>query len=124
VLFLKSGAGYYATIAMTVAVTVLLGFLVERLVVRRVADSDWLTLFTATLGVYYIMHGVAGWIWGRDTKAFPVTFDPTPVKLFGTIVSEGHLINMAWAAGIGLVLYVFFRYTRQGIAMRAVTDDP
>ena len=124
VVFLKMGLNYYATIAMTVAATMLLGIVVERLVMRPIADSSWLTLFTATLGVYYIMHGLAGWIWGRDTKAFPVTFDPTPIKLFGTIVSEGHLINMAWAAGIGLILFVFFKFTKQGIAMRAVTDDP
>ena len=124
IMFLKSGLGYYATIAMTVASTIVLGIVVERLVMRPIADSDWLTLFTATLGVYYIMHGVAGWIWGRDTKAFPVTFDPTPIHVFGTIVSEGHLINMAWAAGIGVVLFLFFKFTKQGIAMRAVTDDP
>ncbi len=101
-----------------------LGVLTERIVMRPIADSDWLTLFTATLGVYYILHGVAGWIWGRDTKAFPVTFDPTPVHILGTIVSEGHLINMAWVGAIGVLLYVFFKYTKQGIAMRAVTDDP
>ena len=124
IVFLKSGLNYYATIAMTVAATMLLGIVVERLVMRPIADSDWLTLFTATLGVYYIMHGVAGWIWGRDTKAFPVTFDATPIRVFGTIVSEGHLINMAWAAGIGVVLFLFFKFTKQGIAMRAVTDDP
>lgn len=124
VLFLKSGLNYYATIAATVAFTVLLGIVVERLVMRPIADSDWLTLFTATLGVYYIMHGVAGWIWGRDTKAFPVTFNPTPVEIFGVIISEGHLINMGWAGAIGVVLFLFFRYTKQGIAMRAVTDDP
>jgi len=124
VLFLKSGLNYYATIAATVAFTVLLGIVVERLVMRPIADSDWLTLFTATLGVYYIMHGVAGWIWGRDTKAFPVTFNPTPVEIFGVIISEGHLINMGWAGAIGVVLFIFFRYTKQGIAMRAVTDDP
>lgn len=124
VLLLKSGANYYVTIAATVLFTVALGILVERLVMRPIADSDWLTLFTATLGVYYIMHGVAGWIWGRDTKAFPVTFDPTPIHFFGVIVSEGHLINMAWAASIGVVLFLFFRFTKQGIAMRAVTDDP
>lgn len=124
IVFLKSGLNYYATIVMTVASTMLLGIIVERLVMRPIADSDWLTLFTATLGVYYIMHGVAGWIWGRDTKAFPVTFDPTPIHMFGTIVSEGHLINMAWAGGIGIVLFLFFKFTKQGIAMRAVTDDP
>lgn len=115
---------YYLALAAVVVACIMIGILTERLVMRPVADSDWLTLFTMTLGVYYILHGVAGWIWGRDTKAFPVTFDPTPLEIFGAIVSYGHLINMGWAVLIGLILYVFFRYTKQGIAMRAVTDDP
>lgn len=118
------GLGYYPSLALVVLATMLLAVLIERVVMRPIADSDWLTLFTATLGVFYILHGVAGWLWGRDTKAFPVTFDPTPVEILGAVVSEGHLINMAWAAAIGIVLYLFFKFTKQGIAMRAVTDDP
>lgn len=125
ILFINDfGLGYYTTIAVVVLCTMALGVLTERLVMRPIADTDWLTLFTATLGVFYILHGLAGWLWGRDTKAFPVTFDPTPVHLFGTVISEGHLFNMGWAAAIGLVLFVFFRFTKQGVAMRAVTDDP
>jgi branched-chain amino acid transport system permease protein len=124
ILLKQFGLNYYFALALTVVGVTLLGIVVERLVMRPIANSDWLTLFTATLGVYYILHGLAGWLWGRDTKAFPVTFDPTPVHVAGTIVSEGHLINMAWAAAIGLVLFLFFRFTKQGIAMRAVTDDP
>ena len=80
VIMLKSGLTYSQTLACTVAFTILLGVFVERLVMRPIADADWLTLFTATLGVYYITHGIAGWIWGRDTKAFPSTFDPTFVQ--------------------------------------------
>ena len=123
--FLKNfELNYFVAFALTVICIMGLGVLTERIVMRPIADSDWLTLFTATLGVYYILHGVSGLFWGRDTKAFPITFDPTPVHVFGTIISEGHLINMAWVAGIGVVLYVFFKYTKQGVAMRAVTDDP
>ena len=118
------GANYYFALAGAVVGCIGLGILVERLVMRQIADSDWLTLFTATLGMYYILHGVAGHLWGRDTKAFPITFDPTPIEIIGGIISQGHLVNMAWAAGIGLVLFVFFKFTKQGIAMRAVTDDP
>lgn len=117
------GFNYFAALGLTVVGVTLLGVLVERLVMRPIADADWLTLFTATLGVYYILHGIAGWLWGRDTKAFPVTFDPTPLHVFGTIVSQGHLINMVWASAIGLMLFLFFKFTKQGIAMRAVTDD-
>lgn len=124
ILLKQFGLNYYFALALTVLGVTMLGVLVERIVMRPIANSDWLTLFTATLGVYYILHGLAGWLWGRDTKAFAVTFDPTPKHILGTIVSEGHLLNMAWAAGIGLVLFLFFKYTKQGIAMRAVTDDP
>lgn len=125
IVFLKKfQLNYYLMLPLVILCSMLLGVLVERLVMRPIADTDWLTLFTATLGVYYILHGVAGWIWGRDTKAFPVTFDAKPVSVFGTLVSEGHLVNMGWALCIGLVLFLFLKYTKQGIAMRAVTDDP
>ncbi|MHA1601192.1 MAG: branched-chain amino acid ABC transporter permease, partial [Alphaproteobacteria bacterium] len=123
--FLKEfGLNYYATILLVVGCCILLGIGIERLVMRPIANSDWLTLFTTTIGVYYILHGVAGWIWGRDTKAFPITFDPTPVDIFGALISQGHLYNMGWALAIGGGLYCFFTFTKQGIAMRAVTDDP
>ena len=115
---------YYVALALSVICIMGLGVLTERLVMRPIADADWLTLFTATLGVYYILHGISGYLWGRDTKAFPVTFDPTPVDILGAVISEGHLINMAWVTAIGVVLFLFFRYSKQGIAMRAVTDDP
>src|ERR1700745_1505014 len=78
-LFIKQfGMNYYVSLGLTVICVVLLGVIVERIVLRPTADSDLPPLFTATLGVYYILHGLAGWLWGRDTKAFPVTFDPTP----------------------------------------------
>ncbi len=125
IIFLKEwGLNYFAMLLLVVACCMLLGFCVERIIMRPVADSDWLTLFTTTIGVYYILHGFAGWIWGRDTKAFPVSFDPTPVDLYGALISKGHLYNMAVALLIGGILWWFFTKTKHGIAMRAVTDDP
>jgi len=125
IVFLKVlGLNYFFALTLTVLSVMALGVLTERLVMRWIADSDWLTLFTATLGVYYILHGAAGYLWGRDTKAFPVTFEAEPVDIMGVLVSQGHLINMAVAACIGAALYIFFNYTKHGVAMRAVTDDP
>ena len=125
IIFLKEwGMNYFAMLALVVLCCMALGGFVERVVMRPVADSDWLTLFTTTIGVYYILHGMAGWIWGRDTKAFPVSFEATPVEVFGALISKGHLYNMAVALLIGGVLWTFFTKTKQGIAMRAVTDDP
>jgi branched-chain amino acid transport system permease protein len=112
-----------ATLVAIVAVT-LLAVAVQRLIMRPIEQADWLTLFTATLGVFYILHGVAGWIWGRDTKAFPALFSSAPVSVGGTLISQAHLFNMAVAAAVGGVLFLFFRFTKPGIAMRAITEDP
>lgn len=113
------GASLVAIIAVT-----LLAVGVERLIMRPLEQADWLTLFTATLGVFYILHGVAGWIWGRDTKSFPALFPSAPVSVFGTLISQAALFNMLIAAAVGGCLYVFFRFTKPGIAMRAITEDP
>ncbi len=124
ILLKQFGLNYYATIALVVGCCMLLGVLVERIVMRPIAKADWLILMAATLGVYYILHGLAGWLWGRDTKAFPVPFDPTPVHIMGAVISKGHLANIGWAVAIGCAIYYFLKHTRHGIAMRAVTDDP
>jgi branched-chain amino acid transport system permease protein len=117
------GSLLVGTLVAIVAVT-LLAVAVERLIMRPIAKADWLTLFTATLGVFYILHGVAGWMWGRDTKAFPALFSSAPVSVGGTLISQAHLFNMAVAAAVGGALYLFFRFTKPGIAMRAITEDP
>ena len=114
------GLNYYVAVPLVVIAVMGIGVIVERVVMRPLADSDWLILFHATLGVYFILHGLSGWLWGRDTKAFPITFDPTPIELVGAIVSKGHLINVSWTIGIGLVLYLFFRYTKQRRFIRTI----
>jgi branched-chain amino acid transport system permease protein len=117
------GSLIVATLVTIVAVTAL-AIVVERLVMRPIEGADWLTLFTATLGVFYILHGVAGWIWGRDTKSFPPLFSSAPISVGGTLISQAHLFNMLIAALVGGMLYLFFRFTKPGIAMRAITEDP
>ena len=117
------GSLLVGTLVAIVAVT-LLAVAVQRLIMRPIEQADWLTLFTATLGVFYILHGVAGWIWGRDTKSFPALFSSAPVSVGGTLISQAHLFNMAVAAAVGGALFLFFRFTKPGIAMRAITEDP
>src|SRR5580704_11972899 len=86
--------GLLATMAITVVAITVLAIAVERLIMRPIEHADWLTLFTATLGVFYILHGVAGWLWGRDTKSFPALFPSAPVSIGGTLISKAHLFNM------------------------------
>lgn len=119
----RLGVGLVGATVVALVAVILLAIAVERLVMRPLEQADWLTLFTATLGVFYILHGVAGWLWGRDTKAFPALFPAEPVTIAGILVSQAHLYNLLSATLVGALLYGFFRFSKPGIAMRAVTDD-
>jgi branched-chain amino acid transport system permease protein len=69
------------------------------------------------------LNSVAGWIYTYTIKAFPSPFPKEP--LFGIRYMSAHELG---AIGITLVvlatLYLFFRYTPLGLAMRAVAQNP
>ena len=120
---MNSGLSYIQAIIIAVIGVVVLAVVMQVLVMRWIEEADWLTLFSATLGVYYVLHGVSGLLWGRDTKAFPDPFPKDPVNIFGAMISKGNLMVMAVALLVGAALFLFLKYTNQGIAMRAMKED-
>jgi len=122
-LMMQKGMGFVPAVVISIAGVAILAFLMERLVMRWIENADWLTLFTATLGVFYILHGVAGLLWGRDTKPFPDPFPKDPLGIVGAMISKGHLLIIGVAILVGGLLFLFFKYTKQGIAMQALKED-
>ncbi len=108
---------------VAIVTTAILAVVVDRLTIRPMKNASMLSLMIATLGVYMILHGVAGAIWGRDTKAFPSPLPSDPVSVNGVVIGQGHLWILAFGFIISAVLFVFFRYTTAGLAMRATAED-
>ncbi len=101
----------------------ILGWLIERVVLRPLIAQPILSLITVTLGVAYFLEGLVVFIWPMSVAALPRLFPSEPVHIAGAVVSQEYL----WIAGISLlvfaVLSVFYRYHKMGIAMRATADD-
>ena len=98
------------------------GLVLERLA-RRLADAQPAMAVVATVGVALAVQGALEWKYGIR-KDFPSFFPAGSVRLADVDVSYSQLITV----GIGLVsvtgLFLFFRFTRVGLAMRAVVDNP
>ena len=75
----------------------------------------------ATIGLWMIFHHAAGWIWGYDPVRFPSLFSPDPVDIFGARVAQNSLGIIGVSLLVMVLLYLFFEYTRTGIAMRAAS---
>jgi branched-chain amino acid transport system permease protein len=106
-----------------VAFAFVLGVVIERVVIRPVENAPVLAVVVVFIALLVILNSVAGWIYSYTIKTFPSPF-PTG-GVFGTKLLSPHELG---AIGVTLVvlvlLYLFFRFTPLGLAMRAAAQNP
>ncbi|WP_131744832.1 branched-chain amino acid ABC transporter permease/ATP-binding protein [Frankia sp. Cppng1_Ct_nod] len=100
------------------------GLLFERL--ARAIDGASLALRVAsTIGILLIVQTAAVLIYGTAQDRRVPQFLPTDiVRIGGTNVTYAQIITFAIALAATVALYVFFRLSRLGVAMRAVVESP
>lgn len=107
-----------------VGLSVPLGWAIERLALRPSLRQPPFNAFIITLGVGIILKSAAGFLWSHDEFPAPSLFPQRGIHLGGVVVTPLNLGTIAVALGIMAVLFAFFRYTRLGLAMRAVCERP
>jgi branched-chain amino acid transport system permease protein len=120
---LERGVPFWASLLLALAVMVLLGLAIERTVLRPLINKPPITLFMATLGLSYVIEGVAQLVWGTQVHGLDLGIDDKPFELAGILISKFDLVAAGIAAAMVTLLTGFFRYTRIGLAFRAAADD-
>ncbi|MGP0094212.1 MAG: branched-chain amino acid ABC transporter permease [Xanthobacteraceae bacterium] len=120
---IEAGFPYWEAFAITLAASFLAGVLLERLVVRPVAKRSDLAVVVVFIGLLVIFNSVAGWIWTYSVKTYPTPFSAEylPGNKYITSHEIGSLLIMLVELA---ALYVFFRFTSLGLAMRAAAYNP
>jgi branched-chain amino acid transport system permease protein len=119
----ERGVPFALALLLTFALMVLLGLVIERAVLRPLVNQPPITLFMATLGLSYVIEGVAQLVWGTQVHALELGIADEPLQFLGIMVSTFDLFAAATAGVMVALLSAFFRYTRVGLAFRAVADD-
>lgn len=119
----ERGVPFALALVLTFALMVALGLVIERTVLRPLVNQPPITLFMATLGLSYVIEGVAQLVWGTQVHALELGIADEPLQFLGIMVSTFDLFAAATAAVMVALLSAFFRYTRVGLAFRAVADD-
>ncbi len=127
--FIAAGAGdlgglpFWPSALLAVLGMVVLGFGIERVVLRPMIGRPVISVIMATIGLAAVLRGFATLVFGAGTRAinmpvgdFPILLGPVslpPVQLVGAGVSLVFLAGFSW----------FFLKSRVGVAMRAVADS-
>lgn len=109
---------------VAVAVTVVVGMVVERLAIRPVRHAPATTKLIATLGVLTVINGVLLQIYGSDPKSARLIFPNESLQIGDVRVAYQQVAVLVIAVASALSISWFLRRARFGVAIRAVADDP
>lgn len=121
------GMPLWAAALVALVVMVVLGLVVEKFVLRPLVAQPEISLFMATIGLSFVIDGLAQIIWGSTAMKLDLGVEDMPLESLmdkaNIAVSQFDLLAAGVAAVLVSGLAVFFSKTKVGRALRAVADD-
>jgi len=108
---------------VAVAASALLGFILERVVIRHAISATHFDVLIITLGLSLMLRSAAGLAWTHDEFPFPSFFSNRPLAVGPIRVAPVSLGIIGASLALMLALGALFRWTRLGRAMRAVAQN-
>ncbi|CAO3427894.1 branched-chain amino acid ABC transporter permease [Azospirillum endophyticum] len=116
------GMPYWAAFVAAVVVSFIAGVAIERALFRPLQNASVMVQLAGFIALFLIVNSTAGLLWGYTVKVFPSPFGGG--SSFVGLIS-GHQLGMVAITLILLaLLFLFFRFTRVGLAMRAAATQP
>ncbi len=110
-------------VIVAVVLAAVIGVLIEQLVLRPLIGEPVISVIMVTIGLSSLLRAIVGAIWGTTPRPAPQFLPTDTVTILGANVSVDRIWAFILAITFFIILTLFFRYSREGIAMRAVADD-
>ena len=114
----------YLAIPLMIVLTVLLGFLIERVAYKPLRTAPRMSVMISAIGVSYLIQNLALYVTGGLNKNYPaIPWISDPVRLFGMETSRVTVITPFLTIALVIALVLLINHTKIGMAMRAVSVD-
>jgi branched-chain amino acid transport system permease protein len=117
------GLPIYVALPLALIFAAVLGYVIERFLLRPLRDRPVLVSVIMTVGVLALLTGLAGIVWGYDKQTAPEITPKGVVSFADITIPVNQLFILGATAVIMFGVLYLFKYTTLGIAMRAVADD-
>jgi branched-chain amino acid transport system permease protein len=119
----NAGFPYWVAFGLTLVFSFIAGVTIERIIIRPVERAPVLTIVIVFIGLLLILNSLAGWIFSYTIKSFPSPFPSN--AWYGSKYMSPHEVGMIVVTLAVLILvFLFFRFTPLGLAMRAAAQNP
>jgi branched-chain amino acid transport system permease protein len=115
---------YWPAFALTLLIAFVGGVALELVVIRPVQNAPVLSIVIVTIGLLIALNGLARMIWGSEPRTLESPFSTDAKRIGGVAFSIQDLGTIVVALAIVLLLWLFFKYTKVGLGLRAAALNP
>src|SRR5262247_2175377 len=116
--FMELGLPFWAALPVAVGVMVLVGMATEKFVLRPLVSQSEDTLLMATIGLSFVLEGVAQLAWGVEVRRLDLGIKDEPITWVmdkaGVLVSQLDIAAALVASTMVVVLALVFSRTKIG----------
>jgi branched-chain amino acid transport system permease protein len=117
------GLSFIPLLIVTIPIAMAIGLLLERLIIRPMLGEPVFSIVMATVGLAVILRGIVVLIWGSEPLNFPAGLSTHVISIVGVPFYPAQLALLGALALVTLCAWLFLRFTRLGMAMRAVAAN-
>jgi branched-chain amino acid transport system permease protein len=121
---MNHGLSFWMAFPIVLAIAFAGGVAIERSLIRPVENAPVLTMVIITLGLALLLNGLMYVIWGGATYQFHGPFSTRTLDVGGVPISVQDIGIVAVSIVLVVVLGLFFRFTKLGLALRAAAVNP
>jgi branched-chain amino acid transport system permease protein len=126
VLSVEQGLSIGFAIILAMAISAIVGAVIERVLIRPFDPTDHLPVVLITLGVFLILNAVAGEIWNYQPRAFPSMFPDGPDDYFSIGGARLFYTSLGTWGSLAVMMFALFlilNKTKIGLSFRAVSSN-
>jgi branched-chain amino acid transport system permease protein len=118
-----TGADTLTVLLVAIGCGAFVGLVVERLLIRPMMGEPMFSLVLVTIGLAVILRSVVLLVWGVSMRPMGMPQANELIQIFGLRLRWGQLVVVLVMIALSVGTWLFFRFSRFGIAMRAVATD-
>jgi branched-chain amino acid transport system permease protein len=117
------GITFIPLLGIVLAAAIVLGLLIEWVFIRPMLGEPMFSRVMVTIGLAVVIRSVVILIWGVEPTAFPRPFGNEVIRFGELALYPGQIFALGSLATLSLAMWLFFRRSRVGIAMRATSNN-
>ncbi len=114
---------FWAVILFSMVLASIMGVAIEFIAYRPLRNAPRLSALITAIGVSMFLQNLALFIFGADPKVMPKIFPQQVLNIGGVEINSITLITIGLSLTFMVLLEIFINKTRQGRAMRAVSEN-